>query len=61
MTLKKKLKSKNIAGKCKRAIPVHEKYGARPVALKNICLAQFATSYDTMPVKSGSFLMVSMV
>ena len=40
----------------KRAIPVHEKYEARPVALKNICLAQFATSYDTMPVKSGNIM-----
>ena len=40
----------------KRSIPVHEKYEARPVALKNICLAQFATSYDTMPVKNGNIM-----
>ena len=41
-------------GKYVENISWHEKYAARPPGLKEMCLAQFATAFDTMPKKSGS-------
>ena len=34
-------------GKFKKTASVHSKYAKRPKALKNMCLAQFATSYES--------------
>ena len=45
-----------IAGKegtYKAALSIHVKYAARPALLQNMCLAQFVTSYNTMPAKDG--------
>ena len=41
-------------GKYVENISWHEKYAARPPGLKEMCLAQFATAFDTMPKRSGS-------
>ena len=40
-------------GKYRKTVPIHEKYAARPDALENMCLAQFATSFDTISAKIG--------
>ena len=41
-------------GKFKLPIPIHDKYANRPKALDNMCLAQFAMSYETTPSSTGS-------
>ena len=40
--------------KYRRVAEIHDKYAQRPKALDNICLAQFALSYDMMTNREGS-------
>ena len=41
-------------GKFVQAASIHEKYAHRPQILQNICLAEFATNYDTMSSRQAS-------
>ena len=39
--------------KYKMVTPIHKKYEKRPKSIENMCLAQFAISYDMIPTKDG--------
>ena len=41
-------------GRYTEQVDVQEKYAARPEALEEMCLAQFATAFDTMPRREGN-------
>ena len=47
--MKKTIQIENRQGQFTETIPIQTKYASRPVCLEKICLAQFATMYDTIP------------